>query len=175
MTYYIKGLVQKEYESQFAGLQEFIVIQTTGLGGIDSNRMRGALLEKGIHLTMVKNSLMRRALEGLGHSAAKDLFLAGPCTVAYGGDSVVDVAKELTEWAKKFEGIRFKGAYVDGMLMDESGAKSLAKMPSRRELQSRIVQMALSPGATIAGALGGPGGVIAGCLKSLIEKKEKAA
>jgi large subunit ribosomal protein L10 len=175
MTYYIKGLVQNEYESQFAGLQEFVVIQTTGLGGIDNNRMRGSLLEKGIHLTMVKNSLMRRALEALGHSAAKDLFLAGPCTVAYGGDSVVDVAKELADWAKKFEVIQFRGAYVDGTLMDGAGAKSLAKMPTRRQLQGQVVQMALSPGANLAGALTGPGGVIAGCLKSLIEKMEKAA
>ena len=46
MTYYIKGLVQKEYESQFAGVEEFVVIQTTGLGGTENNRMRGALLEK---------------------------------------------------------------------------------------------------------------------------------
>jgi large subunit ribosomal protein L10 len=175
MTYYIKGLVQNEYESQFAGLQEFVVIQTTGLGGIDNNRMRGSLLEKGIHLTMVKNSLMRRALEALGHSAAKDLFLAGPCTVAYGGDSVVDVAKELADWAKKFEAIQFRGAYVDGTLMDGAGAKSLAKMPTRRQLQGQVVQMALSPGANLAGALTGPGGVIAGCLKSVIEKMEKAA
>lgn len=175
MTYYVKGLIQKEYETRFSGVSEFVIIQTTGLGGIDNNRMRGSLLEKGIHLTMVKNSMMRRALESLGHSAARDLFAAGPCTVAYGGDSVVDVAKELSEWAKKFEVIEFRGAYVDGTLMDGSGAKALAKMPSRRELQGQIVQIALSPGSTIAGALAGPGGVIAGCLKSLIEKLEKAA
>jgi large subunit ribosomal protein L10 len=175
MTYYIKGLVQKEYESQFAGVEEFVVIQTTGLGGTENNRMRGALLEKGIQLTMVKNSLMRRAMELLGHPAAKDLFLTGPCTVAYGGDSVVDVAKELNEWANKCQAIQFRGAYLDGTLLDGAGAKSLAQMPSRRELQGQVVQLALSPGAKIASALAGPGGVIAGCLKSLIEKKEKAA
>jgi len=175
MTYYVKGLVQKQYETTFADVTDFIVLQVTGLGGTDNNQMRGSLQEKGIHLMMVKNSMMRRALEGLGHSTARDLFLAGPCTVAYGGDSVVDIAKELTEWAKKFDVIKFKGAYVEGTVMDSSGVDALSKMPTRSELQGQIVQTALTPGGNIAGALLGPGGVIAGCIKSLIEKLEKAA
>jgi len=175
MTYYVKGLIQKEYETQFAEVTDFIVLQITGLGGIDNNRMRGALQEKGIHLTIVKNSMMRRALEALSRSAAKDLFLAGPCTVVYGGGSMVDVAKELTEWAKKFEVLQFKGAYVEGAVMDGAGVGVLAKMPTRSQLQGQIVQAALTPGGNIAGALTGPGGAIAGCIKSLIEKLEKAA
>ena len=119
--------------------------------------------------------MMRRALEALSRSAAKDLFLAGPCTVVYGGDSMVDVAKELTEWAKKFEVLQFKGAYVEGAVMDGAGVGVLAKMPTRSQLQGQIVQAALTPGGNIAGALTGPGGAIAGCIKSLIEKLEKAA
>lgn len=175
MTYYVKGLVQKQYEETFSEVQDFVVFQLMGLGGTNNNLMRGSLQEKGIRLTMVKNSMMRRALESLGHSSARDLFLAGPCTVAYGGDSVVDVAKELTEWAKKYDVIQFKGAYVEGTVVDQAGVKELAAMPNRAELQGRIVQAALTPGGNIAGALAGPGRVIAGCLKSLIEKLEEAA
>ncbi len=175
MTYYVKGLVQKQYEETFEEVQDFVVLQCTGLGGTNNNRMRGALQEKGIRLAMVKNSMMRRALESLGQMPARDLFAAGPCTVAYGGDSVVDIAKELSEWAKKFDVIRFKGAYVEGSVLDEAGVKELAKMPSRAELQGQIVQTALTPGGNIAGALLGPGRVIAGCIKSIIEKFEEAA
>ena len=128
MTYYVKGLVQKEYETKFAEVPEFLIVSTTGLDGIDSNQMRNALKDKGIRLAMVKNSMMRRALDALGHSAARDLFLAGPCTVAYGGDSIVDIAKELAEWSKKFEVIEIRGAYLEGDVMDSAGAKALAKI-----------------------------------------------
>lgn len=175
MTYYVKGLVQKQYETTFAEVKDFIVLQITGLGGTVNNQMRGSLQEKGIHLMMVKNSMMRRAMEGLGRSTAQDLFLAGPCTVAYGGDSVVDIAKELTEWAKKFEVLKFKGAFVEGTVMDSLGVDALAKMPTRSELQGQIVQAALTPGGSIAGALLGPGRMVAGCIKCVIEKLEKAA
>lgn len=175
MAYYVKGLIQKEYEKRLSQVPDFVVLQTIGLNGIDNNRLRGVLLEKGIHLMVVKNSLMRRALESLGRKAGSQLFEEGPCTLAYGGDSVVDVAKELMEWTQKLEALKFRGAFVDGKVLDSAAVADLAKMPNRRELQGRIVQMALGPAGRMVGAMVGPGCVIAGCIKTLIEKKEQAA
>jgi large subunit ribosomal protein L10 len=175
MSYFVKDLVQKEYETAFTDVSEFVVIDTTGIGGIDNNMLRGELKKKGIRMNVVKNSLMCLALKNLGMDAACDAFAAGPCTVVYGGDSVVDVAKEVIDWGRKIKDIKPKGAYVDGMLMAGDGVKALSKMPTRVELQGQVVQAALTPGANIAGALVGPGGVIAGCIKSLVEKLEDAA
>jgi ribosomal protein L10 len=124
---------------------------------------------------VVKNSLMRRALESLGYTAGAGLFAEGPCTIAYGGDSVVDVAKELMDWSKKLEALKFKGAFVDGRALDANGAIELAKMPNRRQLQGRVVQTILGPAGRTVGAMLGPGSVIAGCIQKLIEKKEQAA
>ena len=162
-------------KEKFADIDDFLVIETKGVDGNANNEMRGVLKSKGIRLTTVKNALMRRALDGLGRTSAVSLFLAGPCTVAYGGDSIVDVAKEMEDWSKKIRSIGLKGAFIDGVAMDAKAAESLAKMPNRAQLQGEIVALAKSPGANVAGAVGGPGGVIAGCIKSLIEKLEKAA
>ena len=175
MSKYVKELFQKELEKKFTGVNDFLVLDTLGVNGNENNEMRGVLKEKGIKLSVVKNVLMRKALDSLGMSAAVNLFLAGPCTVAYGGDSVVDIAKECTGWSKKIDAIKFKGAFVDGTAMDAEGAETLAKMPNRAELQGTIVMLARSPGANVAGAITGPGGIIAGCIKSLIERLEEAA
>ncbi len=175
MSYVVKGFIQDEYSRRFEGMSEFAVIDTTGIGGVDNNVLRGELKAKGIRLTVVKNSLMRTALKSMDMESAGDLFAAGPCTVAYGGDSVVDVAKELVDLAKKFKEIELKGAYVDGTVVDGEGVTALSKMPSRVELQGQVVQLAQSPGANLAGAIAGPGSHIAGCIKSLIEKLEEAA
>jgi large subunit ribosomal protein L10 len=156
-------------------VSEFVVVDLTGVSGVDNNILRGELKKKGIHMTVVKNSLMCLALQKLGMDAACGIFAAGPCTVAYGGDSVVDVAKEVIDWGKKIKAITPKGAYVDGTLMAGDGVKELSKMPTRVELQGQVVQLALTPGTNVAGALVGPGGVIAGCIESVIEKLEEAA
>lgn len=175
MSYFVKKLVQNEYEEAFDGVNEFVVIETKGVSGNDNNMLRGELKKKGIRMTVVKNSMMRLALQKLEMENASCIFEAGPCTVVYGGDSVVDVAKEIMDWGKKVKAIKPKGAFVDGTVMDNEGVKDLSKMPTRAELQSQVVQIVLTPGSNVAGALTGPGGVIAGCLKSLIEKLEEAA
>ncbi|MHC4881163.1 MAG: 50S ribosomal protein L10 [Planctomycetota bacterium] len=175
MSYFVKNLVRDEYEKKFDGVKEFVVVNMTGISGVDNNILRGELKKKGIRMTVVKNSLMRLALQKMEMDGACSIFESGPCTVAYGGDSVVDVAKELVGWAKKIKAMEFRGAFVDGVAMDSEGAKALSKMPSRTELQGQVAQLVLSPGSNLAGALLGPGGVIAGCVKSLIEKLEKDA
>lgn len=176
MSKYVKQLVQAEMDKKIADEQisDFLVVSTKGVGGVANNEMRGILKEKGIRMLVVRNSLFRRALADQEMAAAAELF-NGPCAIAYGGDSIVDVAKEISDWVRKIPAMEIKGAFVDGSAFDAQAAQGLSKMPTRAELQGRIVASFLSPGGRVAGALMGPAGVIAGCIKSIIEKAEKQA
>ena len=124
---------------------------------------------------VVRNAIFRRALRNQELEPAVSLFEEGPCTIAYGGDSVVDVAKEMVDWAKKLGPIEIKGAFLDGQTLDAKGAVALSKMATRAELQGQLVGCVLSPGSRVAGAIAGPGAAIAGCIKTLIENAEKEA
>lgn len=175
MSKYIKGLVQSEFEKVMTEgpVREFVILNLTGVNGVYNNQMRSSLRQKGVEILVVKNALFQRVLRDQKMEGATSLFV-GPCAVAYGGDSVVDVARELTEWGKKIKAMQFKGAYVEGTVLAAHEVAGLAKMPTRRELHCQIAGTVRSPAAKLAGTIMAAGSQVAGCIKTVIEKAEKA-
>lgn len=175
MSKYVKQILAQELQNKFTDVNEFLIVDMTGIDGITNNQLRWKLRDKGIKLTMVKNAMMRQAMSAIGRGGAAGLFETGSCTVAYGGDSVVDVAKEIKAVSVGKTPIKFRGAYVDGAALDAAAAAQLVNMKSRTELQGEIIMLANSPAGRLVGAIASPAGIIAGCIKAIAEKAEKQA
>ena len=174
MSKRIKNLITKELQKKFEGSDCVVVVDYTGINATNTNAVRGALRQKKAKFTVVRNAMAARALEAVGLKGAGEL-LKGTNAVVYGGESIVDLVKELVEQKKKIEKLTIKGSIVEGKILDALTTVALSKMPNKKELKSIIVGQILSPGSKIAGQLKGPGAKIAAQLKTIEENAEKAA
>ena len=173
MSKRVKEMLIAEVEGRIKDSTEMLVVNSSRLDAITDNRFRLALREKDINILTVKNSLARKALNNAGVSSL-DPVLDGPSSLVWGCEDIVALSKEIARWAKELDGLEIKGGTVEGETLDANDVDALSKSPSREELISKIVMLALSPGARIAGALLGPGGTIAAQLKTIADKVDKA-
>lgn len=168
----VKELIKKELLKRFAGVDSLAVVGFTGLDAIATNKIRGRLLAKKIKMTVVKNSIAKRAFGDLGIAGASDM-LEGPCAVAYGADSVVTVVRELLEIGKDSPKLTVKAAFLEGEIFPTDRIDELSKFPTRDEAIGRVVACILSPGKKLAACIIGPGSKVASILKTIEEKAPK--
>ena len=149
------------------------MVDIRGIDANANNSLRVDLIKKNIRVTVVKNSLARQALAGTKLEAVSDA-LVGPSAIAFGGESVVDVARELVDWAKKIKELDLKGAVLDGEYFDgEAGVARLSRFPTRDEAQAKVVQLILSPAGNIVSAAKSGGSNLLGIVKEIRERLEK--
>ena len=171
MSKVIKNHIINELSRELDGHGEVLVVDVSGLTGNEVNALRVELSAKDISLLTVKNSLARRACDGTSLEALGPV-LEGSSTLVWGGEDIVALSREITNWAKEVDTLAIKGGAVDGKTLDAAGVDKLSKSPGRPELLSIIAGLIMSPGGNIAGALLGPGGTVAGQVKSKAEDED---
>jgi len=168
----VKNMITEAIKSRYSGLESALWVEMLGVDGLTTTEFRRSLRSKRMRLEMVKTSLFRRATSD-SRLAPLAKAANGPVALITGGDSVIEVAKAVEEWMPKIKGLKLRAAVIEGEFIGESQIAGLSKMPTKRDLQGRVAGCALAPGAKLAAAVLAPGGAIAGCIKSLIEKLEK--
>jgi large subunit ribosomal protein L10 len=105
---------------------------------------------------VVKNTLAELASKGTKVEAAlKDL--SGVTSIAYTSGDPVALAKALSKYAKDNPEFTFKAGMVEGRVISIKEIESLATMPSKEELYSKLLFLLNSPAqrlVTVAGAVG---------------------
>ncbi len=173
MSKAVKDLLMQDYRERLDGVDNALLVSIRGISANDNNRLRTELAGKEIRITVVRNNLAKRAFSE-GSLAGLETLLEGPSALAYGSESVVDVARELVKWAKQVKSLELKGAVLDGQLFEgAAGVEALSKFPTRDEAIAQAVTLVLSPGRNLMGQVKGPGGRLAGIIKAIEEKLEK--
>jgi large subunit ribosomal protein L10 len=176
MSKQVKNLITQELTERFKGIEGVGVINPRGIDATKNNLIRRRLHEKGMRMTVVKNSLARRATE---NSKIKgfDKLLDGPSAIVYGQkSSIAQIARFLLDESKTNDKLELRGVFFDGEIYaGKKGVEAASKLPTREEAISAIVGLVLSPGRNLGAALKGPGGKIGGILKAIEAKGEPEA
>jgi len=169
----VKEMIMKDYTRRFGDLEGALIIDIRGIEANDNNALRLSLQEKDIRVSVIRNALAKKTFTGTKLEALNQA-LEGPSALAFGSESVVNVARELVTWAKKVENLDLKGAVLDGEYFEgQAGVKRLSEFPTKEEAQAKVVQLVLSPAGNLIKAATSPGGNILGIIKEIEERLEK--
>lgn len=175
MSKRVKKMLIDDLRDRLSGVGEVILLH---LGPLDAERtteLRRRLREKDIKLQLVKNSLARLATADtpLAPACAE---MEGMLAMAWGGEDVVDLAKELDRIGglAEYEGLEFRGGALDGDRLGPEDVRKVAKWPNRSEQLSILSGQISSLGGLLSGQLLSAGGGLAGQIASRVEELEKA-
>lgn len=146
-----KAAVIEEVAAQVAGAQSIVVAEYRGIDVASVTVLRKTARESGVYLRVLKNTLVRRAIDGTEFAGITDQ-LTGPLIYAISADPVA-AAKVLSNFAKTNEKIVLKAGALPGSVLDVNGVKALATMPSREELLSKLLGTMQAPIATFVRTL----------------------
>ncbi len=176
MSKKVKNLITKELTAKLKDLDGLGVINPRGIDAIKNNQIRRRLREKGVSMTVIKNTLAKRAV---GESKVKgfETLLDGPSAIVYGKASISTIARLLLDEKKTDEKIELRGMFFDGeVYAGDAGVKQVSKLPTREEAIGIVVAAILSPGRKLAGVFKGQASKVASLVKAVEEKaKEKEA
>jgi large subunit ribosomal protein L10 len=126
-----------ELRERIEGSAALLLTEYRGLTVSEITELRKSLGEGGARFAVIKNTLMRRALEETDAADLGSLF-DGPSAVAFVLEDPVAAAKSVTAAAKKFPALVLKGGFVEGRVLSADEARSLADLESREVMLSKI-------------------------------------
>jgi len=149
----------------------FYLTDTAQLNAADTSTLRRKCFENQIKLVVVKNTLLRRALEQAGLEVGEIIpALKGSTAVMFSNNGNTP-AKMIREFRKSHPKPLIKGAYVEeSVYTGDNLIETLAALKSREELIGDIIMLLQSPAKNVISALQSGGSKIHGVLETLSKK-----
>jgi len=157
-----KEAVVSEVTALAAKAQTLVMAEYRGITVADMTKLRVAARGAGVDLSVLKNTLARRAVKGSQFEVA-EAQMTGPLIYGFSGDAVA-AAKVVADFAKTNDKLVIRGGAFAGKALDVNGVKQLANIPSKEVLLAQLCGLLMSPISRTAVVLG-----------ALAKKKEEGA
>ena len=147
-----------------------IVTEYRGLSVAQMTKLRREIRDASGEYQVIKNTLVRRAIKDTAFGDLEKL-LEGPNGWVFGYEDPVVLSKALIKFANDNDKLTIKGGVFEGRFMDLAGVKVLSQMPSKPELQAKLLAMINAPATQLLRTIQEPGSRMVRLLESLRKVK----
>jgi len=149
-----------------------IVTEYRGLSVAQMTRLRREIRDASGEYQVIKNTLVRRALKDTVFGDLEKL-LEGPNGWVFAYEDPVMLSKALCKFADDNDRLRIKGAVFEGRFMDPASVKILSQMPSKPELQAKLLALINAPATHLVRLIQEPGARVVRLMESLRKTKSE--
>ena len=150
-------------KASLEGAQGVVVVDYRGLTVEQDTQLRKQLREAGVVYKVYKNTLVKRVVAGTEFESIADT-LEGTNAIAFSKTDATAPARILANFAKTANALELKCGVVEGTFYDAAGIATIATIPSREELLSKLLGSIQSPITNFARVI-----------KQIAEKNEEVA
>ena len=147
-----KEAVIKEVTDLAAKAQTLVMAEYRGITVADMTKLRTDARSKGVALSVLKNTLARRAVAGSSFEVVGEQ-MTGPLIYGFSEDAV-SAAKVVADYAKTNDKLVIRGGVYGGKALDADGVKQLASIPTKEVLLAQLCGLLMSPMSRTAVVLG---------------------
>jgi large subunit ribosomal protein L10 len=138
-----KEAVIEQVTGLAAKAQTLVLAEYRGITVADMTKLRNDARSKGVNLSVLKNTLARRAVAGSAFEVLGDQ-MTGPLIYGFSVDAVA-AAKVVADFAKTNDKLVIRGGAFAGKALDVNGVKQLASIPSKEVLLAQLCGLLMSP------------------------------
>ena len=147
-----KEAVIHEVTGIAAQAQTLVMAEYRGITVADMIKLRSDARSKGVTLSVLKNTLARRAVAG-GPFEVVANQMTGPLIYGFSTDAVA-AAKVVADFSKTNDKLVIRAGAIGGKALDVAGVKQLASIPSKEVLLAQLCGLLMSPISRTAVVLG---------------------
>jgi large subunit ribosomal protein L10 len=146
-----KSAVIQEVTALAAKAQTLVMAEYRGITVASMTELRVKARAAGVNLSVLKNSLARRAVAGSAFEVVGDQ-MTGPLIYSFSEDAVA-AAKVVAEFAKTNDKLVIRAGVYAGKFLDADAVKQLASIPTKEVLLSQLLGLMQSPMSRTAAVL----------------------
>ncbi len=168
-----KKAIVAEVSEVAAKAYSIVAVDYRGLTVGEITGLRKTARESGVYLRVVKNTLMRRAVEGTGFSCMREA-LKGPLMLAFSMEDPGAAARVIFEFSRENKKIAPRLVAIGGTLYGPSELERLSKLPTYEQAISMLMAVMKAPIEKFVRTLAEPNAKLARTIAAIRDQKEAA-